>query len=104
MFSGFNQPDDISLDDEYEAICGITKEELIKYFSEPILEMATKLNCSYEEMIERLQLKYDGYHFSERMTEVFNPFSLLNAFKKLRLNSYWFKSGTPTYLMCICLF
>ena len=99
MFSGFNQPDDISLDDEYEAICGITKEELIKYFSEPILEMATKLNCSYEEMIERLQLKYDGYHFSERMTEVFNPFSLLNAFKKLRLNSYWFKSGTPTYLI-----
>lgn len=99
MFSGFNQPDDISLDDEYEAICGITKEELVKYFSEPIREMATKLNCSYEEMIERLQLKYDGYHFSARMTEVFNPFSLLNAFKKLRLNSYWFKSGTPTYLI-----
>ena len=99
MFSGFNQPDDISLDDDYEAICGITKEELTEYFSEPIQEMARKVNCSYEVMIQKLQLKYDGYHFSESMTDVFNPFSLLNAFKKLRLNSYWFKSGTPTYLI-----
>ena len=99
MFSGFNQPDDISLDDEFEAICGITKDELVEYFSEPIREMANKMNCSCEEMVEKLKLKYDGYHFSANMTDVFNPFSLLNAFKKLRLNPYWFKSGTPTYLV-----
>lgn len=99
VFSGFNQPNDISLDADYETICGITNEELIQYFSEPIKNMAKKADCSYEEMVEKLKKKYDGYHFSENMTDLFNPFSLLNAFSKERLRSYWFKSGTPTYLI-----
>lgn len=99
VFSGFNQPNDISLDADYETICGITNKELIQYFSEPIKNMAKKADCSYEEMAEKLKKKYDGYHFSENMTDIFNPFSLLNAFSKERLRSYWFKSGTPTYLI-----
>ena len=99
MFSGFNQPDDISLNRDYESICGITKEELVKYFSEPLKEFAEDYECSEKEMLELLKKKYDGYHFSWRMTDIFNPFSILNAFNQLTLGSYWFKSGTPTYLV-----
>lgn len=99
VFSGFNQPDDISLNRNYEALCGITKEELVDYFKEPINELATKFKCSYNEMLDRLKQKYDGYHFSDDMIDIFNPFSILNAFNQMRLGSYWFKSGTPTYLI-----
>ena len=99
MFSGFNQPEDISLSTKYDSICGITKDELVKYFAEPIEELAVDYECSKEEMLERLKRKYDGYHFSKRMVDVFNPFSLLNAFSSVNLGGYWFKSGTPTYLV-----
>lgn len=99
MFSGFNQPDDISLNRKYEAICGITKEELVRYFAEPIKELAEDYDCSYDEMLTMLKQKYDGYHFSKRMTDIFNPFSILNAFNQMDFGNYWFKSGTPTYLV-----
>ncbi len=99
MFSGFNQPNDISLNRDYEAICGITKDELLKYFSEQIQEFAEDYGCSFDEMVELLKRKYDGYHFGKRLTDIFNPFSLLNAFDHMDLGSYWFKSGTPTYLV-----
>ncbi len=99
MFSGFNQPDDISLNRNYEAICGITKDELTKYFSEPINEFAEDYGCSYEEMLDILKRKYDGYHFGKRLIDVFNPFSILNALNQMDLGSFWFKSGTPTYLV-----
>ena len=99
MFSGFNQPTDISLSCDYESICGITKQELVDYFSEPIAMLAAKYKCTPEEMLQKLKMKYDGYHFSENMTDIFNPFSLLNAFALKRLGAYWFKSGTPTYLI-----
>ena len=99
MFSGFNQPDDISLSRDFESICGITKDELVRYFAEPIKEFAKDYECSYDEMLGKLKQKYDGYHFSKRMTDIFNPFSLLNAFKHMDMGSYWFKSGTPTYLV-----
>ena len=99
MFSGFNQPDDISLSAKYDSICGITKDELVKYFAEPISELAVKYKCNDEEMLDKLKQKYDGYHFSENMVDIFNPFSLLNAFSHLNLGGYWFKSGTPTYLV-----
>ena len=61
--------------------------------------MAQDYACSAEEMKERLKLQYDGYHFSERLTDVYNPFSLLNALDSLRINDYWFRSGTPSYLI-----
>lgn len=99
VFSGFNQPKDISMDARYETLCGITQEELDSYFVEPITAMAKKNRCSFDEMKLLLKQKYDGYHFSENMTDVYNPFSLLNALDSLRLQDYWFSSGTPTYLI-----
>ena len=99
VFSGFNQPDDISMDTRYEALCGITQEELDRYFNGPITDMAVETGCTVEEMRQQLKRQYDGYHFSDCLTDVYNPFSLLNAFNKKRLQNYWFSSGTPTYLI-----
>ena len=99
IFSGFNQPQDISMDARYETLCGITQEELERYFAEPIKEMAESYSETTEEMLARLKQHYDGYHFSERMTDVYNPFSLLNAFAQNTVRDYWFASGTPTYLI-----
>lgn len=99
VFSGFNQPKDISLYDRYEALCGITEEELHSLFAEPIRQMAALENCTDAEIKQRLKQQYDGYHFSERMTDIYNPFSILNAFDSQRIRDYWFASGTPTYLI-----
>ena len=99
VFSGFNQPKDISMDARYETLCGITQEEIDGCFVEPISAMAERNRCSLEEMKSLLKQKYDGYHFSDNMTDVYNPFSLLNALDSLRLQDYWFSSGTPTYLI-----
>ena len=99
VFSGFNQPDDISMTEKYDALCGITEQEMVETFAEPITEMARKYGCDFAQMVGMLRKKYDGYHFSEGMTGVYNPFSLLNAFSKLKIQDYWFKTGTPTYLV-----
>ena len=99
VFSGFNQPDDISMDARYETLCGITQEEMERYFTEPITSMAQNYHCTVEEMKQMLKQQYDGYHFSEKMTDVYTPFSLLNAFNKQSIRDYWFSSGTPTYLI-----
>ena len=99
VFSGFNQPKDISMDARYETLCGITQEELESYFAEPIAEMAKDYRCNADEMKLRLKKQYDGYHFSKRLTDVYNPFSLLNAFDSQSVDNYWFRSGTPTYLI-----
>ena len=99
VFSGFNQPKDISMDSRYEALCGITLEEMLSVFHEPITQLAEDNGVGYEEMVEMLKKRYDGYHFSKKMTGVFNPFSLLNCFDKLEMRNYWFATGTPTYLM-----
>ncbi|MDM8234721.1 AAA family ATPase, partial [Phocaeicola barnesiae] len=77
----------------------ITQEELDRYFAEPVARMAADYRCTAEEMRQRLKLQYDGYHFSDRLTDIYNPFSLLNAFSKRRIYDYWFSSGTPTYLV-----
>lgn len=102
VFSGFNQPKDISMDPRYESLCGITQEEMERYFHEPISELAEKDECTYEEMKERLKAQYDGYHFSENMLDIYNPFSILNAFDSLQIRDYWFASGTPTYPSGCC--
>ena len=99
VFSGFTQPSDSSLDARYEALCGITEEEMYRYFAEPIEGLAQKYKCSTDEMKHRLKLQYDGYHFSEDLTDIYNPFSILNAFDKQRISDYWFATGTPTYLI-----
>ena len=99
VFSGFNQPFDISMHGKYETLCGISQAELEASFRESIDEMREFYRCSYEEMMSMLKSQYDGYHFSDKMTDVYNPFSLLNAFSTGRISDYWFKSGTPTYLI-----
>lgn len=99
VFSGFNQPADISMDPRYEALCGITTEELYHYFNGPIRTLAVKFGFTEEEMKAFLKQKYDGYHFSESLIDIYNPFSLLNAFAAQRIDDYWFRSGTPTYLV-----
>lgn len=99
VFSGFNQPKDISMHAKYETLCGISQEELESYFRDPIEELTEAYRCSYDEMLNMLKSQYDGYHFSDRMTDVYNPFSLFNAFDSGRIYDYWFKSGTPTYLI-----
>ena len=99
VFSGFNQPEDISMKSEFDALCGITEDELVGCFDGEIAAMAEKRKCSKEEMYIRLKKQYDGYHFSEEMTDIFNPFSVLNALNDKKLDNYWFASGTPTYLI-----
>lgn len=99
VFSGFNQPKDISMDGRYEALCGITQDEIDRYFPQPIADMAADYRCTPGEMKQRLKQQYDGYHFSKRLTDVYNPFSLLNALDSRSVDDYWFRSGTPTYLI-----
>lgn len=99
VFSGFNQPDDISMERNFEALCGITEEELYNYFDEPIRALADQYKCTVGEMKQMLKRQYDGYHFSDNLTDIYNPFSLLKAFKGKRIADYWFSTGTPTYLV-----
>lgn len=99
VFSGFNQPEDISMSPKYDALCGITKEEMERVFHTEMDSMAEENGVSPEEMRRLLKEQYDGYHFSHKMTDIFNPFSVLNALKLRTLADYWFKSGTPSYLI-----
>ena len=99
MFSGFNQPADISMDRRFEALCGITKDEMEEVFHDVMDDMAAELGVSPQEMREKLRQQYDGYHFGQRLTDIYNPFSVLNAFSKGELRDFWFASGTPTYLI-----
>ena len=99
VFSGFNQPKDISMHPKYDAVCGITEEEMVSYFHEPITGMAQREKCTFDAMVGKLKKQYDGYHFSDTLTGIFNPFSLLNAFDSIRIADYWFQTGTPTYLI-----
>ncbi len=99
VFSGFNQPNDISCDSRFDALCGISKEELLSVFKDQIKELGEVNGMTEEETIEKLKRKYDGYHFSDGMIDVFNPFSILNCFSKNDFQNYWFSTGTPTYLM-----
>ncbi len=99
VFSGFNQPADISMDSKYESLCGITKEELESVFHDEIDAMADDLGENPCEMRKILARHYDGYHFSRKGTDIFNPFSLLNSISRREVADYWFRTGTPTYLI-----
>ncbi len=99
IFSELNNITNISLSDEYAGICGITKEELLTQMSEDIDMLAEAQEMTREEAIDELKANYDGYHFSAKSPDVFNPFSLLNCFSQKEFGAYWFASGTPTYLI-----
>jgi hypothetical protein len=97
MFSELNNLVNITDDNEYATICGITLQELKDNFQYGIRKFAEKEGCTPEEMMEKLREQYDGYHFTKSMVDIFNPFSLLYAFTRCELNSYWFQTGTPTF-------
>ena len=99
VFSDLNNLDDISWDRNYFDICGITEKELTDNFHDDILELAAVNGQSYDQACEQLKEDYDGYHFCENSIGLYNPFSLLNTFKKRQYGRYWFETGTPTYLV-----
>ena len=99
IFSELNNISNISMDDEYAGICGITEEELLTQMSDDIDVLAGKLEKTREETITALKEHYDGYHFARKSPDIYNPFSLLNAMARGKLDCYWFSSGTPTYLI-----
>ena len=99
IFSELNNITNISMNDEYAGICGITKEELLENMSEDIDMLANANGLSRDEAIAKLKEHYDGYHFSGVSPDVFNPYSILNCFAERRFGAYWFTSGTPTYLI-----
>ncbi len=99
IFSTINNLTNISMVPKFAAICGITEEELITTLKEDIEILAEKCHCSAQQMHEQLKTMYDGYRFSEESPEIYNPFSLLKAFAMEKVGSYWFESGTPTFLI-----
>ncbi len=99
IFSELNNIKNISMLPEYAAICGITEEEMATQMDEDLDILAGRLGVSREEVVQKLKYNYDGYHFTWPSPDIYNPFSLMNAFADGRLDSYWFGSGTPTYLI-----
>ena len=100
IFSDLNQLEDISMDADYAGLCGITEEEMEDNFAEEIRRMAEENGLSEEECLIKLRKTYDGYHFATGIEKgVYNPYSLLNAFKKRRFGYFWYETGTPTFLV-----
>lgn len=99
IFSGNNQPVDISLDPDYSAICGITHQELLDYFKNEIQTFADSNDITFDEAMSQLKKWYDCYLFHEKGIKVFNPVSLFTALKSKDLQNYWYGTGTPTVLM-----
>lgn len=99
VFSDLNNLADISLSRQYSTICGITEKEINQYFDHSVEELADSYDISKDETYERLRRRYDGYHFSARGQGVYNPFSLFNTFARSEFGSYWFETGTPTFLV-----
>lgn len=101
LFSGANHLKDISFWDDYSAICGITEDELKTIFPVSVKELAVKLRLSEEETLTRLKENYDGYHFCQYSPDIYNPYSILNAFESKKIDNFWFQNATPTYLINI---
>ena len=100
IFSDLNNLQDISMDDSYAGICGITNDELLNYFKDGVSEFASSSGLSFDEAVSDLKDNYDGYHFSPfRRLDIYNPFSLLNCLSKKRIGNYWFRTGTPSFLI-----
>ncbi len=100
VFSDLNNLNDISMIARFGGICGITEAELHQYFKPSIEQLAQEYGKTYDEMSRQLKDRYDGYRFTTRKSvEVYNPFSLLNTFDHMEIQDYWFKTGTPTFLV-----
>ena len=99
VFSDLNQLKDISMDARYATICGITDKELRRDFQPELEALAANEGLSYEEVCQKMKRMYDGYHFRHNMEGLYNPFSVLNALDSVEFGSYWFSTGTPTFLV-----
>ena len=101
IFSGLNNLKDISMDARYTDICGISENDLTEYFSESVKELAEANDLTVKEAYNQLAEMYDGYHFCEDSTGIYNPFSVLNTLDSKRFKEYWFETGTPSFLVKI---
>ena len=99
IFSDLNQLRDISLSPEFSGICGVTEEELFANFGENLNRLASENDMSMDECVAKLRDTYDGYHFGDSKIGVYNPFSLLNSLEDNDFSSYWFTTGTPSFLV-----
>lgn len=99
IFSTINNLKNISLNPRFSSICGITETEVRTVLSEDVHAMAKANGIQDDEMYEKIKNFYDGYHFSERSEDIYNPYSLLNSLQDQKIDSYWFSSGTPTFLI-----
>ena len=99
IFSELNNITNISMEDEYSSLCGISKEELLENFHHDIEDLAKARKMTFDEAVAQLKYHYDGYHFSGNGADMFNPYSLFNTFRANKFNSYWFSTGTPTFLI-----
>ena len=99
IFSELNNLSNISMEPAFEAICGITEQEMLTQLRSGIEEMAQYQGITYDECVGKLKEYYDGYHFSEGLTDIYNPFSLLSALSAKKLDLHWFGTGTPTWLL-----
>lgn len=99
IFSTINNLTNVSLDDKYAAICGITEQEFATDMAPDIAMLAKEYECTPEEMHTKLKQQYDGYRFAGKSPDIYNPFSLLKCFNQRKINNYWFESGTPSFLI-----
>lgn len=99
LFSGANNLEDISLLNDYAAICGITEQELLVNFRNGINDFAKEEETGFDEIFTELKENYDGYHFSKKSPDIYNPYSIIRALKSREFDNYWFKSGTPSFLI-----
>ena len=99
VFSDLNNLEDISMSEQFSGICGISDKELHDYFDDEIGELAKRNSTSKDVAYEELRMRYDGYHFAPNTSGIYNPFSILLSLKNRNYGSYWFATGTPTYLV-----
>jgi hypothetical protein len=99
VFSDLNQPRDISMSEQFSGICGISETELIRDFEPELQALAVKRGLTRDEAFAKMKKHYDGYHFAKECEDMYNPFSVLNAFADKDFTYYWFQTGTPTFLV-----
>ena len=99
VFSDLNNLNDISMDRRYVELCGITESEIHRDLEPDLYELSESQGMTYEQTCQELKERYDGYHFTYNSVGIYNPFSLLNTFYKMSFGSYWFETGTPSYLV-----
>ena len=99
IFSDLNNLNDITMNPDFASLCGISEKELVEFFDEDVRVLAEKQNMSCSDTYAMLKRKYDGYHFTGNSEGMYNPFSVLNTFASMRIENYWFSTGTPTILV-----